>query len=75
VSVADLDGDGKPDILTANQNANSVTILHGASNTATQVNVGTQANWVVAADLDNDGHQDLAVTSSNGFVTLLVSPR
>ena len=73
LAVADLDGDGQPDIVTANNNYstdNSVSILRNTSSRgsisfAPHVDLaGRPTSFaVVIGDLDGDGKPDLAVSS------------
>jgi hypothetical protein len=73
LAIADLDGDGQPDIVTANNNYatdNSVSILRNTSSPGTislasHVDlVGLPTSFCVAiGDLDDDGKPDLAVSS------------
>ena len=76
LSVADLDGDGKLDMVTVNPSNNTVSVFRNtstgatidATTFATQVNFTTEASPVFCTigDLDADGKPDLAVANTNG---------
>ena len=76
-TVADVDGDGKPDIISANYNGSSASVLlntttPGATTPsfATQQSFATGSNpsWVTAADINGDGRPDLIVANGgNSF--------
>src|SRR5262249_47549278 len=64
VAVADVNGDGRPDLLAANQGSNSVSVLlnqtaPGATtpifSAAADFSVGTTPRSVAAADVNGDG--------------------
>lgn len=66
VAIGDFNRDGKPDIATANQTDNSVSILlgngDGTFQAQTRIAVATGApKRVAVADFDGDGNDDLAL--------------
>lgn len=69
-AVADLDGDGWPEILTANFASKDVTILAGAGGGAlappVQIASSSGASFVAVADLDLDGIRDLVLATAHG---------
>ncbi|MCY2986670.1 MAG: Ig-like domain-containing protein [Planctomycetota bacterium] len=82
VTVGDLNGDGRPDLVVANENSSTVSVLlnttaPGAAvpSFATQQNFATGANprSVAVGDLNGDGRPDLAVANaySNSVSVLL----
>lgn len=68
-AVADLDGDGKPEIVAAGGGSNLVCL----SNTGAlrwRVKLDGEVDWSapVIADVDGDGSAEIAVGMSNGFI-------
>ncbi len=73
--IADLDGDGRPDIVVAGLGANVVTILQNVG-TPGNLNAGTFARYdlptglqpvdIAIADFNGDGRPDLAVLLNGG---------
>lgn len=71
VTTADLNGDGKPELISANEGSNGITVLPntagaGTFNTASfgtpvQINTGAGVRSVAAGDLNGDGKADLAL--------------
>jgi len=74
LAIADLDGDGAPDVVTANHDAGTVSTLRGRGDgsfdDAVDFGALAQPTAVAVADLDDDGHPDLVVCGSAGLVVL-----
>ncbi|KMO42288.1 hypothetical protein VQ03_11125, partial [Methylobacterium tarhaniae] len=77
VAVADVDRDGKPDLVTANFGGDSVSILLGNGNGTLRFSqtistgAGSKPTSVAVADLTGDGRVEL-VTANSGNNTLSV---
>ena len=67
VVVADVNGDGKADILVSHLNSNGLDVLLGNGNGSFQTAIFTKGNFSVLAvgDFDNDGIPDVVTTDSN----------
>ena len=69
IAVADLNGDGHLDIITANFNDNSIGVLNGYGNgsfspiTSTKTGSGTTPVYVTVGDFNNDQRLDVAVVN------------
>ena len=84
LAVADVNGDGKPDLVVANANGDTVGVLLGNGDGTFQTAVtyrlgGYHATSVVVADVNGDGKPDLLVAScgsgsncANGTVSVLL---
>ncbi|MBB3057753.1 photosystem II stability/assembly factor-like uncharacterized protein [Mucilaginibacter gotjawali] len=76
-ALADLDGDGLPELLTTDNTTNNVVIYHNISTPGhvafgdtfsfTPTSFSTFSMAIAAADLDGDGKPDIVVTNSNGL--------
>ncbi len=75
VAVADFDGNGVPDLATANFNSDDVTILLGlgGGSFAAPVTIGggNGPSSLVAGDFDGDGTPDLAIASRYANIVLM----
>jgi hypothetical protein len=69
IAVGDFNGDGKPDLVTANYEYNTASVLLGKGDgtfqAAVNYPVGTTAESVAVGDFNGDGKLDL-VTANNG---------
>lgn len=70
VTIVDVDGDGKPDLVVANNLSNTISVLRNSSTIGNisfdaKVDFSTGSGPVMAAtaDLDGDGKTDLVVTN------------
>lgn len=70
VSVADLNRDGKPDLVVANGSGGTITILlgngDGTFGSASGPSAGSDPVSIAVGDLNGDGIQDLAVANTYG---------
>jgi len=76
IKLADIDGDGKLDIVAALTNSNYVEVVRNTTTTTgtptfasrVDVSAGTIAAVVTVTDFDGDGKSDLAVTLPGGYL-------
>ncbi len=72
----DLDGDGNTDLLVANLNATSVSILYGGAGLNqfehVLVPIGSPTRAISAGDFNGDGRIDFVVATTNGRVSYLI---
>ena len=77
MAVGDVNGDGKPDIVVANDDSNTVSVLLGNGNGTFQAQqtfaTGTDPSSVAVGDVNGDGKPDLVVANdgSNTVSVLL----
>jgi hypothetical protein len=76
VAIGDLNGDGKPDLATANSGANTASVLLNRGDGSFQAKrvyrTGRGPESVAIGDLDGDGKPDLA-TANSGAVSVLLN--
>src|SRR5580765_5800973 len=64
IAVADFDGDGNPDLATANLASNDVSVVLGdggggfSAAPGSPIAVGQTPLWLATADVDGDGDPD-----------------
>jgi hypothetical protein len=78
VTIADLDGNGAPDVVTADDNAIGVSIFGNAGggmfNSLTNAKAGNAPYAIAVGYLNADTYPDLAVADLNsGFVSILIN--
>ena len=79
VAIGDLNGDGKPDLVVANYNSSTVSVLlgngDGTFGPKTDYGTGSYPQSVAIGDLNGDGKPDLVTANYNynsGTVSVLL---
>jgi hypothetical protein len=80
IAIADLNSDGKLDLVVANTNSNDVSVLlHdtsglGSFHTAVNYASGSYTNFVAVGDLNGDGRPDITAAINEGVCILFQNP-
>ncbi len=83
LSIADFDGDGKPDFVVGTNVAGVVSLFKNTSNSISNISfepkvdyvTGTYATYSALGDFDNDGKIDMAVTNSTSHKVSILRNR
>jgi hypothetical protein len=79
VAIADLNGDGRPDLATANASASSASVLlnrgDGSFEAGRDYATGRQPLSVAIGDLNGDGNADLATANATAFTASVLLNR
>src|ERR1017187_5380053 len=77
VSAADVNKDGKVDLICANHYGNTLMVLtnngNGIFGSNATLNLGSSVACVIAADVNGDGKPDLISANGNGSLTVLTN--
>jgi Bacterial Ig domain/FG-GAP-like repeat len=76
IITGDFNGDGLPDLATANNGSQDISILSGLGDgtfsTPVQIHMGGSPSSLATHDLDNDTHPDLVVLDENADQMILL---
>ena len=74
VAIADLNGDGRPDVLVTRNSSLIVAVLKGQDTTTGDISLAAEQNYttgylptrIATADIDGDGKPDVIITNTFG---------
>ncbi len=74
ISIDDLNGDGAPDIVTANYWSHEISVLIGAGDgtfgASVELDMGWSPRYAGIGDLNNDGAPDIFATNGNELIAV-----
>ncbi len=76
VAIGDLNGDGRPDVVTVNEDETIsvfITKPGGTLRARRDYLAGGEPAGAAIADLNGDGHADIAVAEQSGFVSVFLN--
>ena len=82
VTAADIDGDGRPDVLVANNNSGTVLVCNNITSKGSMTaslgtpqlfTVGNSPESIVSADINGDGKPDVTTVNDNGTISVLLN--
>ena len=75
IAIGDLNGDRKPDLVTANDDTVSVLVNRGGGRFGPRRDyvAGRQSGWIAIGDLNGDGKPDLAAVQDMGLLSVFVN--
>jgi hypothetical protein len=76
VAIADLNEDGRPDLLVTSRYENTISVLlanpDGTWGPRTLIDNGSYWSYLAVGDVDRDGHLDVVAGSSNDYVSVFL---
>ena len=77
VAVGDVNNDGKPDLIAANNAVSTLSLLTnngaGVFTAYKSISLSNAPTYVTAVDVNNDGRPDLLVTEGGGTIVVLTN--
>jgi hypothetical protein len=66
--VSDVNGDGEPDIVSADNVRNTIRIQDDAGNEFVRFSIGESTAGILIDDVNHDGYADVVVLRKDGYV-------
>jgi hypothetical protein len=79
VAVADINGDGRPDVVVTNESAGTISVLLGNGDGTLQplqsYTIGFNPSFIATGDFSGNGRVDVAVAGKSGQLAILLNDR